>query len=76
MLRQDYPLLGRAAHTLKGTLMQCGLSLLAEKAEEIHSLSLTKYQPARKSLLQNLRHEFMGLFGDTQVKKYLDTRQE
>ena len=32
----DLTILGRAAHTLKGTLLQCGLEELAAKAEEIH----------------------------------------
>ena len=35
--QQDYQGLGRAAHTLKGTLLQCGLADWAEKAQEIHS---------------------------------------
>jgi len=35
--RQDYQELGRAAHTLKGTLLQCGLTDWAGKAQEIHS---------------------------------------
>jgi two-component system, sensor histidine kinase len=34
---EDYRALDRAIHTLKGTLAQCGLSALAEKAEEIHA---------------------------------------
>jgi two-component system, sensor histidine kinase len=34
---EEYEALGRAAHTLKGTLLQCGLMELAEKAEMIHS---------------------------------------
>ncbi|MDR3630696.1 MAG: ATP-binding protein [Desulfocapsaceae bacterium] len=34
---EDYPALGRAAHTLKGTLAQCGLSVWSEKAQEIHA---------------------------------------
>jgi HPt (histidine-containing phosphotransfer) domain-containing protein len=34
--RKDYQELGRAVHTLKGTLLQCGLQELAAKAEEIH----------------------------------------
>jgi signal transduction histidine kinase/CheY-like chemotaxis protein/HPt (histidine-containing phosphotransfer) domain-containing protein len=33
----DLATLGRAAHTLKGTLLQCGLSAWAEKAQEIHT---------------------------------------
>jgi HPt (histidine-containing phosphotransfer) domain-containing protein len=34
--RQDYPALGIAAHTLKGVLLQCGLTELADIAQEIH----------------------------------------
>ena len=33
---EDYPALGEAVHTLKGTLLQCGLHALAGMAEEIH----------------------------------------
>ena len=33
---EDYPALGRAVHTLKGTLLQCGLHALAGMAKEIH----------------------------------------
>ena len=32
----NYQELGRATHTLKGTLLQCGLNELAATAEEIH----------------------------------------
>jgi HPt (histidine-containing phosphotransfer) domain-containing protein len=34
--QEDYPHLGRAAHILKGTLLQCGLLDWAEKAQELH----------------------------------------
>ncbi|WP_319587380.1 PAS domain S-box protein [uncultured Desulfobulbus sp.] len=34
---EDYPTLGRAAHSLKGTLLQCGLDELAAIAEEIYA---------------------------------------
>ena len=34
--QEDFTTLGRAAHTLKGTLLQCGLVGWAEKAQEIH----------------------------------------
>jgi len=34
---EDYETLGRATHTLKGTLLQCGLDELAVQAEEIHT---------------------------------------
>jgi len=35
--QKDFQALGRAAHTLKGTLLQCGLAEWAEKAQEVHS---------------------------------------
>jgi PAS domain S-box-containing protein len=35
--QHDYPALGRAAHTLKGTLLQCGLDDWAEKAQKIYA---------------------------------------
>lgn len=35
--RRDFREMGRAAHTLKGTLLQCGLAQWAEKAQEIHT---------------------------------------
>jgi two-component system, sensor histidine kinase len=34
---KDYQALGRVTHTLKGTLAQCGLSLWAEKVQEIQT---------------------------------------
>jgi PAS domain S-box-containing protein len=34
--RKDYPALGIATHTLKGVLLQCGLTELANIAQEIH----------------------------------------
>jgi len=33
---QDFPTLIRAAHTLKGTLLQCGLADWAERAQQLH----------------------------------------
>ena len=36
---KDYPALGHSAHKLKGILLQCGLSALAEKAQDIHTRS-------------------------------------
>ena len=34
---EDYTALGNYAHKLKGILLQCGLSVLAEKAQEVHT---------------------------------------
>jgi CheY-like chemotaxis protein len=39
---EDYPALGRAAHSLKGTLLQCGLHEMASIAEEIQSATRTQ----------------------------------
>ena len=35
--KEDWEELGRAAHTLKGTLLQCGLDRWAEKSQNIHT---------------------------------------
>ncbi len=34
---KDYPALGHHAHKLKGILLQCGLSVLADKAQDVHT---------------------------------------
>jgi PAS domain S-box-containing protein len=56
--REDFPALGRAAHTLKGTLLQCGLHDLAAKAEEIHQGTRVSGAGAYAEILQQLQ---MGL---------------
>lgn len=40
--REDYPTLGRAAHSLKGVLLQCGLNETASIAEDIQSATRTE----------------------------------
>jgi signal transduction histidine kinase/DNA-binding response OmpR family regulator len=52
--REDYPELGRAAHTLKGTLLQCGLNELAAEAEKIHKGTLSKSDLPYKSYLKHV----------------------
>ena len=37
LAREDHEAMGLASHSLKGTLLQCGLHVLAAKAEEIHA---------------------------------------
>jgi len=58
---QDYPELGRATHTLKGTLLQCGLIKLAAKAEEISLGTQNSENHAFDSLLDQLNTGLAGL---------------
>jgi signal transduction histidine kinase/DNA-binding response OmpR family regulator len=59
----DYEALGRAAHTLKGTLLQCGLNELAAKAEEIHRECKGTGSKPHASRLEHLGNELAGLIG-------------
>ena len=61
--RDDYEMLGRAAHTLKGTLLQCGLNELAARAEEIHRESKNAGSKPCASSLEHLGNELAGLVG-------------
>ncbi len=61
--RDDYEMLGRAAHTLKGTLLQCGLNELAARAEEIHQESKNTGSKIHVSRLEYLGNELAGLVG-------------
>lgn len=58
---KDYEQLGRAAHTLKGTLLQCGLSELAAKAEEIHQGVRNHDALPYSDLLARLQESLGGL---------------
>jgi two-component system, sensor histidine kinase len=51
---EDYDGLSLAAHTLKGTLLQCGLHTLAERAEEICRLSRGRDLPPLARLVDHL----------------------
>jgi two-component system, sensor histidine kinase len=62
--RQDYAELGRAAHTLKGTLLQCGLIELAAKAEEVHQGSKNNGAPPCAVLLGQLQDRLGELVGN------------
>jgi CheY-like chemotaxis protein len=62
--RQDYAALGRAAHTLKGTLLQCGLNELAAKAEEMHQGSKNNGALPYASLLEQLKDRLAELVGN------------
>jgi|GEM_PF-973133 len=60
---KDFTVLSRAAHTLKGTLLQCGLNDLANKAEEIHLGLRTKRDVPYAELLKTLKNNLFGLLG-------------
>ena len=51
----DYQALGRAAHTLKGTFLQCGLSDWARIAQEIHTSTTEKRDAPFVDLLENIK---------------------
>jgi two-component system, sensor histidine kinase len=57
----DYAELGRFAHTLKGTLLQCGLHELAERAEEIHLGVRINNDLPFDSLLESLNSSLAGI---------------
>ncbi len=59
--REDYPELGRATHTLKGTLLQCGLIDLAATAEEIHQGIRKSSDLPHARLLATLKEKVSGL---------------
>jgi signal transduction histidine kinase/CheY-like chemotaxis protein len=63
--REDYETLGRTAHTLKGTFLQCGMKSLAARAEEIYQGSKNKNeQLCYASLLEHLKNSWAGLVGN------------
>ena len=57
---QDYITLGLAAHTLKGTLLQCGLGDLATKADAIHQGTRGKQLLPYNHLLNSLHVSLSG----------------
>jgi signal transduction histidine kinase/DNA-binding response OmpR family regulator len=59
--REDYLELGRATHTLKGTLLQCGLNELAVTAEEIHQGIRKSSDLPYARLLATLKDKVSGL---------------
>ena len=62
--QEDYPALGRAVHTLKGTLLQCGLNSLATKAEEIHQGIRGNGVVAYAEILQQLQIGLTSLLNE------------
>jgi signal transduction histidine kinase/CheY-like chemotaxis protein len=61
LLHEDYPTLTAAAHTLKGTLLQCGLTELAEKAEKISCSSRSNTSRSCDTLLRQLHFQLQLL---------------
>ncbi len=61
LLHEDYPTLTAAAHTLKGTLLQCGLTELAEKAEKICCSSRSNTSSSCATLLRQLHFQLQLL---------------
>jgi len=59
---EDYQSLGSAAHTLKGILLQCGRTDLADKAEEIHHGTRTNSALPYATLLEVLSKELVVMF--------------
>jgi signal transduction histidine kinase/DNA-binding NarL/FixJ family response regulator len=59
--QEDYPELGRTAHTLKGVLLQCGLTELAGKAEAIHHGVRSDNTVDYRNLVETLKDELIGL---------------
>lgn len=62
--QDDKPLLGRAAHTLKGTLVQCGLADPASIAEKIDEGIRSGSDLPYNNLLENLRDNLLDLLDD------------
>lgn len=60
LAQQDYPTLGLAAHTLKGTLLQCGLADLAAKADALHQGARTPTPSSCAQLLDELQGDLSG----------------
>ena len=69
---QDYEALGRAAHTLKGTLLQCGLHELALVAEELHQESKNTGNELAADLLQRLTNGLAVLAGGSDTHQGAD----
>ncbi len=58
---EDYPALGRAVHTLKGTFAQCGLSFLAGKAQEVYENIRNGRDFPYSDHLENMKHAVSAL---------------
>jgi hypothetical protein len=61
LVDRDFSGLGRAPHTLKGTLLQCGLDRLAVKAEEILHGTRSNRDLPHERLLGQLRVSLTAL---------------
>jgi CheY-like chemotaxis protein len=61
---RDYPALGVAAHTLKGTLLQCGINSLANLADDMYCGIRAGEQADCGRLLAALRNRLGGLLDE------------
>jgi signal transduction histidine kinase/CheY-like chemotaxis protein len=59
--------MGIAAHTLKGTLLQCGISDWAEKAQEIHNGAKNHQELPYADLLATMRNGLRELLKDQET---------
>jgi PAS domain S-box-containing protein len=59
--RNDYAVLARAAHTLKGTLLQCGLTEWAEQAQQLYNGAKASRDLPYAEQLQNLAQGLSSL---------------
>jgi signal transduction histidine kinase/CheY-like chemotaxis protein len=64
LAEKNYPALGRAAHTMKGTLLQCGMNGLADQAEAIEHGTSTNSNLPYASMLEQLAFQLEGLCSD------------
>ena len=55
--------LAKAAHTLKGTLLQCGLNRLAGQAQAIHDKAKNNEDHPYAEALRSMRHDLRHLLG-------------
>jgi PAS domain S-box-containing protein len=62
--QQDRPTLARACHTLKGTLLQCGLTAWADKAQIISTLAQDGRELPDARLLDELRQALSQLIDE------------
>lgn len=63
--QENYQELGRAAHTLKGVLLNCGLNDLAVTAEEIHHGARNNAALPYESLLVKLNDELSAFIDNS-----------
>jgi hypothetical protein len=71
LARADHLALGRLALSLKGTLLQCGLNALAEKAEEIHCAVNAGNDLPYDNLMESLNSSLAGMLSKGDINLVL-----